>query len=254
MMSFRSPIPAISISPAPEEEPVPEPYSPFAWLNVAPSDDENSFRPNLLTPPATFSSSPRSLSPLRGVERTARGGAGLERSRFEELLRKPRSPSGRLPAFLRTEPKQGAPVQKESGCETALDLSSGVGRLRIPVGENLRLASKKPEPIRILPPVSPRSPVMPDLEITTLVVPRSATKSPVELSEGNLLALDLRERRSQAMMSALKRRSVPSECAVSPPGLGDGPGRNRRWSSPAELSPRARDGFEHPVLALPGAF
>lgn len=134
-------------------------------------------------------------------------------------------------------------------------LAIGVGRLQIPV--------RSPQPTKvgcstILPPGSPRSPLSPQLQITTIVVPRSASLSPTELSETNLLALDSRQRRAREMLSALKRRTIPSDKGRN--GRDDAMSeasddrKFRRQSAPADLFPRPRTGFEHPILKLPGAF
>ena len=49
-----SPVPEISISLAsPEEPPVPEPFSPFAQCTFL-TDDQDSFRPSLLSPPPSL--------------------------------------------------------------------------------------------------------------------------------------------------------------------------------------------------------
>lgn len=84
-------IPEISISLASPEEPVCEPFSPFSpgFSPKSPTvcalkQDDDSFRPSLLSPPPTLS--PRALSPLRPADSLARG-KGLERERFEAMLR-----------------------------------------------------------------------------------------------------------------------------------------------------------------------
>lgn len=81
-------VPEICISPAPFEEPVAEPPSPFACLSplLSPAD-EDSYRPILLTPPANLSPSCGSpLSPLRPAESPVKG-RGVDRERFEALLK-----------------------------------------------------------------------------------------------------------------------------------------------------------------------
>lgn len=81
-MSLSSPIPFISISPPPEEDPIVEPFSPFSALPVPPTD-QNAFRPSHLTPPATITSFKRSLSPLHPIPAD---GQGLESQKFQILL------------------------------------------------------------------------------------------------------------------------------------------------------------------------
>jgi hypothetical protein len=58
------------------------------------------------------------------------------------------------------------------------------------------------------------------------------------------------------MMSKLKRRIsvITSADDMGSRGVDDDERRARRISAPAELPKRERDGFAHPVLALPGAF
>ncbi|KAL1739756.1 hypothetical protein HDZ31DRAFT_68613 [Schizophyllum fasciatum] len=82
-------VPQISISFAPDEAPVPEPYSPFPW--AAPAEDmDDGYRPSLLSPPPKGLTLPRKHSPLRPVEGTEAGGRGIEADRFAALLRSSR--------------------------------------------------------------------------------------------------------------------------------------------------------------------
>jgi len=81
-LSSTSPIPYISISPAPEEDPIVEPFSPFSALPVPPSD-QNGFRPSYLTPPISITSFKHSYSPLHPVPAV---GQGLENQKFQVLL------------------------------------------------------------------------------------------------------------------------------------------------------------------------
>lgn len=78
-------LPHISISLAPPEETMFEPHSPFSWA-ASPADDEDSYRPSLLSPPVAVSPRPRQLSPLRPSDSPIVG-KGLERERFEALLK-----------------------------------------------------------------------------------------------------------------------------------------------------------------------
>ncbi|TFK40971.1 hypothetical protein BDQ12DRAFT_720699 [Crucibulum laeve] len=129
-------------------------------------------------------------------------------------------------------------------------LSVGVGRLQIP------LRVSKAIDARPSPPKSPMS-LLPALQVTTTVVPRTATTSPTELSESNLLALDSRERKAHNMLSTLRRRTVFSEYGSTGHNIEEADGRRVRWkrhSAPADLMPRERIGLEHPVLLLPGGF
>lgn len=88
-----SPVPEISISLAPPEESFKEPFSPFTTTGSTPSpptpvpQDDDGFRAMLLSPPPTVSPRfPRQLSPLRPDDAPIKG-KGLERARFEELLK-----------------------------------------------------------------------------------------------------------------------------------------------------------------------
>ena len=82
MSCHSSPIPFISISPAPVEDPIVEPFSPFSALSFPPSD-QNAFRPSHLTPPTTITSFKRSFSPFRPAPAV---GQGLESQKFQVLL------------------------------------------------------------------------------------------------------------------------------------------------------------------------
>lgn len=88
-MVLASSLPLISISPAPPLEPIVEPFSPFP--KVVTVDDEDSFRPRHLTPPPTHTKFSTFLpSPLRSSEfdnSSILAGKGLERERFEALLK-----------------------------------------------------------------------------------------------------------------------------------------------------------------------
>lgn len=173
----------------------------------------------------------------------------------------PRS-SPRLPAFLLqdspapsrapTPPPKDTPVPQSRST-----LLTGVGRLQIPV-RPMPISAPKPvkaEHLRIFPPGSPCSPLTPDLQVTTTLVPRTSTMSPTELSESNLLALNCRARTARDMLSTLGRRTLPSEHGMT--GHDKEEGDEYKWrrnSAPANLPQRGRSGFEHPVLCMPGGF
>ena len=96
-----STLPEISISPAPPEEPPVEPFSPFSasGFNMPTTPDGldlDAFRPMLLSPPPiTPPGLPRQLSPLRPADAPVRG-KGLERARFEQLLKASRERNAAL--------------------------------------------------------------------------------------------------------------------------------------------------------------
>ena len=85
-----SPVPVIEISFAPEEVPIPEPYSPFSPMKGSfgiQQDDGDCYRPSLLSPPIQgFQLSP--LRPLSsGQNRPQEHGKGLGSEQFQHLLR-----------------------------------------------------------------------------------------------------------------------------------------------------------------------
>ncbi|RDX56031.1 hypothetical protein OH76DRAFT_590808 [Lentinus brumalis] len=171
-------------------------------------------------------------------------------------------PSMRLPSFLRRAEQPVSPrlEVQQPATRSRPALPSGVGRLRFPTRET-REAPKLEvaQPTPCLPPVSPRSPVAPRLEITTKLVPRTQSSSPIELTESNLCAFNAsRERTSRNMLTRLSRRTLPPQIAVPAPGEVDLEDeierKSRRHSAPPELPQRERIGFTHPILELPGAF
>ncbi|KAI0639248.1 hypothetical protein C8Q77DRAFT_1046474 [Trametes polyzona] len=173
----------------------------------------------------------------------------------------PSRPSMRLPSFLRTNPRPEPPALQSAPAPKARPaLPSAVGRLRFPTrAAPEATAVEIAQPTPCLPPVSPRSPLAPKLQVTTTVVPRTTSSSPVELTESNLLAFTAsRERTAHNMLNRLRRRTLPPQIAVPAPGEIDreeeAERKSRRHSAPPELPKRERIGFSHPVLAMPGAF
>jgi hypothetical protein len=94
LAALRSPVPAIQISLAPYEAPAEEPKSPFACFSpISPADDDGP-RSALLTPPPVLSPARASpLSPLRPADSLVKGN-GLERERFEAMLKASRERNG----------------------------------------------------------------------------------------------------------------------------------------------------------------
>lgn len=179
----------------------------------------------------------------------------------------PARPSMRLPSFLtpaRTEQPQAKaskPEPQQPGTRARAALLAGVGRLRFPSKETAEAPKVEiAQPTPCLPPVSPKSPIAPRLQITTTVVPRTASASPIELTEHNLMAFTAgsRERTAHNMLTRLRRRTLPPQIAVPVPGEIDMEDeverKSRRHSAPPELPQRHRIGFSHPILELPGAF
>lgn len=155
----------------------------------------------------------------------------------------------RTPSAEAAERKLRLPAFLAHSREPSLGPTLAVGRLKLPVRSS-KLDAHMADNLPLMPPRSPCYPLSPKLQVTTLVVPRSSCLSPTALSESNLLALNSRERRAKDMLSTLKKRTENGL-------LQDTDSLDRKWkrrSAPAELSPRARTGFEHPVLAMPGGF
>lgn len=183
-----------------------------------------------------------------------------------------------LPAFLNTPARRQSPPLSPTPLEKALPrLPQSVGRLRVPERNKTpestpALLTPTPSISINLPPVSPVSPVIPTIQITTTLIPRTASKSPVMLTEANLQALNSRAQTARDMMSTIRRRTVVHGGVPVTPraesvdenigrnediylSLGDGDRKlGRRNSAPAELPAKARTGFTHAVLALPGGF
>jgi hypothetical protein len=85
----RSPLPSIHVSLAPyQSPPAEEPKSPFQCLSpISPAEEDEGPRSALLTPPPVLSPGrPSPLSPLRPSDAPVTG-TGLERERFEALLK-----------------------------------------------------------------------------------------------------------------------------------------------------------------------
>ncbi|TFL03603.1 hypothetical protein BDV98DRAFT_391092 [Pterulicium gracile] len=183
----------------------------------------------------------------------------------------PRQASTRFPAFLHRSAKPAAMVEavpSNAHCQGTPALAVPGGRIIPPARTDSKLHA--PMPKRMLPPPSPRSPLSPKLQVTTLVVPRISNKSPVKLSERNVLTLDSRERNSKAMLSTLRRRSTaltvapehgngqarPGPPRVDSAMVGD-VARGTRWkrhSAPGELQVMHNSDFRHPVLNMRGGF
>lgn len=118
---MRPSLPQIAISLAPPEEIQQEPYSPLtpnAWPTTPPGNDDG-FRSQYLSPPPSASSPrfPRQLSPLRPPDSPVKG-SGLERERFDALLKASQERSAfvgaRKSADLRKEIAMRAHKEKQS--------------------------------------------------------------------------------------------------------------------------------------------
>lgn len=110
----------------------------------------------------------------------------------------------RLPAFLTKNAQGRSPAPP--GVRPRL--LANVGRLSMPI--------RVPQPTKaagnMLPPATPTSPLTPKLQVTTVLVPRTSTTSPTQLTETVLQSLESREHRAKTMISTIrKRQPVQSE-------------------------------------------
>ncbi|KAH9064095.1 hypothetical protein EDB87DRAFT_1680785 [Lactarius vividus] len=155
-----------------------------------------------------------------------------------------RRPPIPLPTFLR------APSRMKSIPEPLVGLSDNMAEAEITLSLPEEIYAPVPKAASF-----PNSSQGSELEVITRLVPRSSSSSPTELTEHNLTALNSRTLTSRDMMSKLKRRTAGlSTDGPSGRTVDEGERRLRRFSAPAELPKRERDGFAHAVLALPGAF
>ncbi|KAH9004319.1 hypothetical protein EDB86DRAFT_3209583 [Lactarius hatsudake] len=169
--------------------------------------------------------------------------AHLSSQKYSAAAKEDRRPPIPLPTFLRTssrmkstpEPLVGA-SDNMAAAEITLSLPEGI-YAPVPKAAGFPNSSQETE-----------------LEVITRLVPRSSSSSPTELTEHNLTALNSRTLTSRDMMSKLKRRTAGLSDGPSGRTVDEGERRLRRFSAPAELPKCNRDGFAHPVLALPGAF
>jgi hypothetical protein len=181
-----------------------------------------------------------------------------------------RREDSRLPTFLKSNrhaPHDAATARVPSSPamhpKARSALPPGVGRLHFPVR-----APRPPSPEPELPqnevpsptpsfPPSPQSP-NPRLRITTTVVPRTSSKSPIALTEDNLRVFSLaRERTAQDMLKRLRRRTIDPSMFEDLLVAREKEAENkklRRHSAPPELVLYERAGFTTPKLDLPGAF
>ncbi|KIM67128.1 hypothetical protein SCLCIDRAFT_108833 [Scleroderma citrinum Foug A] len=125
-----------------------------------------------------------------------------------------------------------------------------VGRLHIPLRTlSFGASISNGRECNITPPPTPHTP---KLEVTTTVVPRTASATPFPLNESNLRAFS-RLHTARDMMKTLKRRSLPP-----PPGAwldsSSTSVQQKRKSAPVVFYGKGRAGFEHDVLSIPGGF
>lgn len=183
-----------------------------------------------------------------------------------------------LPAFLNSRRQSPSPPPKQKPSQSPI----GTGRLRFPSRPStpsdvesdsdsstnegtikarpaLLSVAHSPRQRTYALPSSPVSPQPPVLQVTTTLIPRTSSSSPVKLTEANLHALNSRARTARDMLSAIRRRTAVYGADISfpffpSPHVDEMEKGKRRHSAPAELPRRVRSGFAHPVLNLPGGF
>jgi hypothetical protein len=188
-------------------------------------------------------------------------------------IQKPRTTRAPLPAFLRSaspprNDKQEPAPAPAPAIVPAVRVHKSAFLAQPPTPRPVRPAatlalSPKAQTFAELMPAPRRRRAPPPLDqlaihVTTTVVPHTARVSPVNLTETNLAMLTCRTRSGVDMMTALRRRTSGPGCSVHERATLDvatpDERKARRISAPAELQRRVRDGFSHPILALPGGF
>jgi hypothetical protein len=301
-MSF-SPVtlPRISISPAPPQDPVIEPYSPFASIKYP--DYHDAYRPRLLTPPPS--------SPLRSCsspeDESFEYNEGLDSQRFQALLQATRERNAKKHHDLRREvtlrEHKTKQFERRARFITRVLARPTMAPVNSPPSPPALLASPdavptfvKPNPISFLhddehfgsrdedsshPIISPavRGSSMPSLEeIRVRLVSKQRTIAVLSTPGTKALSTDLRApqprippkisnqftpptesagqmrtSRAQDMLSTLKRRTSPP--IIDPTERVQEDKKRKRHSAPGDLFPsREREGFQHPVLSIPGSF
>lgn len=171
----------------------------------------------------------------------------------------PRVRSG-LPAFLQAK-RQRTPPAEEHQVATAPKAVHGRAQYEESDTPPLRALPTRTTSLPIAEPrpcLSPVSPVSPLLQITTTVIPRTSSSSPVKLTEANLSLLNSRQRMTEEMLSTLRRRTFvigrPGSARGANPGnvMGADERKGRRISAPAELPSRARNDFVYQTRPLVG--
>jgi len=305
IMSF-SPVvvPRISISPAPPQDPVIEPYSPFASIKYP--DHHDAFRPRLLTPPPS--------SPLRSCsspeDEDCDYNEGLDSQRFQALLQATRERNARKQHDLRREvtlrAHQTKQIERRARFVTRVLARPTMTAVNSPPSLPAPSPSPdamptfvKPDPLSFLhgdehfcsrdedlsnSTISPtiRGSSMPSLEeIRVRLVSKQRTIAALDTSGTKTLSTDstdlrapqprispkfynrfapptestgqTRASRAQDMLSALKRRTSPPIIDSTERDQEDK--KRKRHSAPGDLFPsREREGFQHPVLVIPGSF
>ncbi|OCH96555.1 hypothetical protein OBBRIDRAFT_765407 [Obba rivulosa] len=212
---------------------------------------------------ATHPTTPR--KPLPSLEEISARMSGHLASPAPKPGAQPRS-HRRLPAFLQAgkrSSQQKTPVAGASDPPASLPSHTFPLVLEPVIPHARELHVWRPEIPSI--PSSPTSPAPPKIEVITMVVPRTASLSPAQLTESNVqsfatVSLDhvvARESTARNMLTRLRRRTLPPSASVAnglANYLDDEDRKTRRRSAPPELPKRERSGFSHPVLELPGAF
>jgi hypothetical protein len=160
-----------------------------------------------------------------------------------------------LPTFLRTPPRTNPRRSPSQPLVVDPDDTDGQRKPLPEIAPSLSEAGGLDAPV-LKSLVLPTCPFGSGLQVTTTLVTRSVVPPPTELTEKNLTAFNSRTMTGRDMMSKLKRRTsgLASTDDMNDRSVDEDERRARRISAPAELFKRKRDGFAHPVLALPGAF
>ena len=195
-----------------------------------------------------------------------------ERSKSKPLLnRSSTKPARGLPSLDQISARFSRPAKLDDVKMTCDALTTehsprpsvGIGRLRMPLRTPLRtqvILQSDNQPKKYTPSKPLPSPLSLEPCTPTLVIPRSPSSAPAQLTESNLNSLNSRDQKASNMLFTLRKRRVSSEFnstgreTAIDSDEGDAKLRWRR-SAPADMTPlRARFGFEHPVLASPGGF
>jgi hypothetical protein len=167
-----------------------------------------------------------------------------------------RSSTRRLPAFLLSESRHLGSSEKEIVADP-VPVRRRPAPLLLATQVKAAIQPQAPIPSHKITSERSRNPFNP---LTLAPLPQDASvdntpRSSAEISEANLIEFNARARKSQNMLSAIRRRTViPASAGLEHREQEVEDRKARRNSAPAEPSPRVRSGLEHPVLLMPGGF